>query len=334
MKKRNKSLQLIRIVAMMMIIFDHLIIYVDIPMKMAFIQLFNSGTIIFLFLSGLLFGKNNVDKWGGWFKNRLLRICVPMWIFVAFDIVLVHTIWGYFNAKYVFAYFLNIQGFTGGLVGASQLWFLTLIMICYLLTPLLQRIKSKLIKNRIVIILIGVLLVIVHIVLSYSTSLKMAGEHKLSWCFMAIAIYAIGYYFGDSIIVFLKKNIATVALSIVTVFAIVFAVLANKYFNGQIIYDQIIFWYCMLVVDLFIVIIVYRIGELFNKKKKTPILNHFDSISYEVYLVHVIVIEALTKQIMKYTGTIIYILLTLLISYLLALALHFICDKIYKIFKS
>ena len=40
------------------------------------------------------------------------------------------------------AYIFNLQGFEIYVHGAEHLWYLTIIMICYLITPLLNKYKN------------------------------------------------------------------------------------------------------------------------------------------------------------------------------------------------
>lgn len=64
--KRNISIQFIRIIAMLMIIFDHMLNSVSFPMRTAIVQVANSGVFIFLFISGFLFGNRHINHWLSW----------------------------------------------------------------------------------------------------------------------------------------------------------------------------------------------------------------------------------------------------------------------------
>lgn len=45
------------------------------------------------------------------------------------------------------AYIFDLQGFLIYVYGAEHLWYLTIIMICYLITPILNKNKSKMNKK-------------------------------------------------------------------------------------------------------------------------------------------------------------------------------------------
>lgn len=70
------SIQLIRVMAMLMIIFDHILCALPLQGLSGIIQVFNSGVFIFLFLSGILFGDKEVADWKKWFGKRFLRIFI------------------------------------------------------------------------------------------------------------------------------------------------------------------------------------------------------------------------------------------------------------------
>ena len=202
---RNFSLQLIRVIAMFMIISDHILLNIAFPLQTLVVQLANSGVFIFLLISGLLHGKKNVDDWKKWFIKRLIRICIPLWIFMLVDFLVEEMLWNIFDIKYVFIYALNLQGILGFTIGGMNLWFLTLIMICYLITPILQWIKNKNQKKGIGISILAFAIVI-QVLLAYVTDVGMVGGHTLSWCIIAVGIYVLGYFHGESFLYTLNRS--------------------------------------------------------------------------------------------------------------------------------
>lgn len=117
------SIQLIRIMAMFMIIFDHLFMGIDFPLKSLVVQISNSGTFIFLFISGFLYGKREINNWLEWYGKRILRICIPMWIFMFIDFIVEYFVWEKFEIKHVFIYMFNLQGILGVNITGASLWF-------------------------------------------------------------------------------------------------------------------------------------------------------------------------------------------------------------------
>ena len=330
--KRNVSVQLIRVIAMFMIIFDHLLAMIEFPMKSVALQIFNSGVLIFLLISGLLYGNKTVKNWKQWFMNRFFRICIPLWIFMIIDFIVEACIWNYFDIKLVFVYMFNLQGILGVSIAGKSLWFLTLIMICYTITPLLQWIKQKKcnMKLGIASIIIGIIL---QIFLAYTTDVGLVDGHTLSWCVIAVGMYVVGYFAGNLI---LNDNIGKnkiVVITALTVVASAIALLFKMRFDGKIIYDRIVIYYAMVVIDLWICIVLYKLGRYLCDGVIYKIINHLDAVSYEFYIVHGLIISAVTVNILQKYGVVCYVLSTLVLSWVAALILHWVCGLIYKIQK-
>lgn len=141
---RDRAIELVRVVAMFMIIFDHMIEPINLPLKSIFSQFFNSGIYIFIFLSGYLAGQKEICNWKKWYIKKIKRIMIPYWIVIAvcfaYETICLHN----FNWKLWLVMFCNLQGIFGTTYTTVPLWFVTLIMILYLLTPIYSKMK----KNR------------------------------------------------------------------------------------------------------------------------------------------------------------------------------------------
>lgn len=328
-KKRNQSIQLIRIIAMFMIIFDHILCKISFPMQSIVVQIMNSGVFIFLLISGYLYGNKKIGNWKKWFLTRLSRICIPMWIFMTIDFAIEAILWEAFDIKYVIIYAFNMQGILGVNKTGANLWFLTLIMICYLLTPILQWLKNKKL-GRIVGILTIALTIILQIVLSYITNIGMVAGHTLSWCVIAVAIYILGYFAGNII---LSEKISIRKIVILTIFTFISSVVVlifNMEFDGKVIYDKIVSVYGMVILDLWISIVVYKIGAHIKGNVLMKLLNHLDLISYEIYVVHLMIILTITAEIFLKISVLMYILSSFVLSWFAALILHKASERIYS----
>ena len=332
LEKKDKSIQLIRVVAMMLIIFDHLVSYTEMPMKEVIVQVTNSGVLIFLFISGYLYGNKHINNWKNWFIGRIKKICIPMWIFMVFDFFVEYYKFGFFEIKNIFVYIFNLQGFLGGNIGCHQLWFLSLLMVCYLITPLLQHIKQKEISHKIfgILLIVGIVL---QLILAYTVNIGMVVGHTLSWCMLAMGCYMIGYFAGNSICNN-KIGIRGIGiLTVATILTLIIVLICRRYFDGKIIYDRIIIYYGVIIVDWWLVTILYKMGKYLNNGFLTKIIEHIALISYEVYIVHGLIIIAVSYQWIASIGIIPYIVGTILLSYISAWILRGICSLIYKVTK-
>lgn len=325
--KKNFSIQLIRVVAMFMIIFDHILSKISFPMQAMVVQVANSGVFIFLLISGFLYGNKQIDNWKNWFKKRLFRICIPLWLFMVIDFIVEAILWNNFDIKYVFIYAFNLQGMLGVNVGGTNLWFLTLIMICYLITPLLQWIRQKALGRNIGIMVL-LAAIFAQVVLAYATDIGMVAGHTLSWCVIAIGMYVAGYFIGNKI---LSDDMGMARLIIITILAVIssgIVLFFNRKFDGQIIYDRIVIYYGMVVIDLWISTVLYKLGHYVKDGVISKLINHLDAISYEFYIVHGLIIAALTVNILNEFDSVVYILTTLVLSWIVAVVFHWIIGRI------
>ena len=132
-------------------------------------------------------------------RNLSIQLIRIMWLLMIVDFIVEGILWHIFDVKYVFIYALNLQGILGTNYTGAALWFLTLLMLCYLLTPLLQWIKQKNIGRNVgIAVLVGS--VLIQIILSYATDIGMVAGHTLSWCILAVGMYVAGYFVGNWIL--------------------------------------------------------------------------------------------------------------------------------------
>ena len=106
--------------------------------------IFNVGVQIFLAISGWLYGNKDVVNWQSWYKDKLRKLYLPYVIYIVF-IFLVYRLFNVdiFLFKNLIIYLLDLQWIFGGVDGISHFWFMTAIALCYISTPLLQKIKEK-----------------------------------------------------------------------------------------------------------------------------------------------------------------------------------------------
>lgn len=325
-KQHNKdlSIQVIRVVAMLMIAFDHILCNISFPLQAVIVQVFNSGVFIFLFISGLLFGDKKVTNWKLWYISRLKRIIIPLWIFAAVDLIIEQILWNNFKIENVFIFTFNLQGIFLSTTGAINLWFVTLILICYLLNPILQYIKKR---QKIIKFLIPIV-VLLQIVMAYVTDIGLVNAHNISWCLLALIVYTLGYLIGLSNI----KNIITIRnMMIFTVIAAIasfIVVIARTRIDGTILYDRLIMPYGMLTIDIVIISVLYTLTRNIKNYLFGNIVDFFDNISYEFYLVHGLIMTSLTNKWLEMHGVVIYVFGTIVISIISALVLKIIVNLI------
>lgn len=148
---RELELDFIRVISMFMIIICH----ISAEAGMRWGEYFNVGVMIFMLMSGYLSYRK--DYGGKWIKDRLKRILPEYFIFVSiYLLVTVLILHARYTAKQILVNLFVLQGlFTErGLPNILHLWFVTYILICYLLTPFAVKKMSRMDWKKLVLVAI------------------------------------------------------------------------------------------------------------------------------------------------------------------------------------
>ena len=155
--KKLPYVSIARVFSMLMILGCHIIkYYTFIPGHDFLGQVLNVGVEVFLVISGYLYGAKRIDKAGRWLFARARRVWLPVLLFVVVDLACLSLI-SHISAPAatVAVYACNLQGLSfiwykfasilsiDNVQNITHLWFTTVIMLCYILVPLCQRIKGK-----------------------------------------------------------------------------------------------------------------------------------------------------------------------------------------------
>lgn len=138
MAKRDSAYDYIRTIAMLAIVLCHF--FQTLGNYAAFSWL-NIGVQIFFILSAKLLSQKEVASYAettAFYKTRLLRIFLPIWIYLL-CLVPVLFIVGRGPKLYAIAlYLVGMAGFApSGILGLGHLWYVTVLLILYLLVPVL-----------------------------------------------------------------------------------------------------------------------------------------------------------------------------------------------------
>jgi peptidoglycan/LPS O-acetylase OafA/YrhL len=288
--KKNNSIQIARIVAMIFIVLCHIVkYYTFIPGSQWLNVVLNVGVYMFLIISGYLYGQKNVDNFRIWIGKRIQRIYIPVLVTV-FPVLIVY----YFkNIKFSVitgvSYLFNLQGllflnwsffskFIKEIESLGHLWFTTIIMFCYLFVPLLQRIKSKKIKSN---------NVLYSLILMCIISCFLSAFANFSIGYFVTFIF--GYYFGSYNII---ENISKIKYIILTAITMVFQVerlLFMRFFDGTKYYSSFT-GLSHMILGIWLVLSIFAFNRLmpvfFEKLCRLKVINHFDKMSYYIYIAH------------------------------------------------
>lgn len=327
------SLKMTRIVATLMIFMCHTVFLFGKTISLS-AQFFNIGVSVFLFISAYLFTlrKNAITNIFEWYKKRFLRLCVPYYwliLFICLSCLITHVKIQILN---VFESVLFLQGLTENyLPGGGHLWYLTAMLLSYLITPMLTKLKNSKFIFKFVFFICGFIL---YVLITIFT------REIFSTIFIKVLEYSI--YF--MIIPLLNKyfnKINEKKLVVISAFCLVIFCFLKLLFNF--IWDNTRFYtfYLVPITGIFIGVsifyfvfyltkVVYCFADNSNVIKK--IVNHFDSISFEFYLVHYFFITFSINLVFNINPILNFILI-LLMSYCASNILHLISNETYKVVK-
>ena len=306
---QSNARSIIRVMAMILIVSCHITQGYD--QQIAFIL--NVGVQIFFLISGFLYGKVEISSAMDFYKKRVVKIYIPF-IVVVLLFASLYAIFGVEQVswKQLIPYVFNLQAFAKAIEGFNHMWFLTVIMICYLVTP----IAKYLLKNK---LYLFVSLLVIASVVEFVFVQKM----------YSIAAWIVLYLFGMCMGCFDTKKvnaITTVASGVILAILMVFFQLSRLTDPMWAYYS--VWLHCVLAIFLF--------GVLYAILTKIDIklpkcLRFVNNISYEVYLVHHILILGPLSLLFLTPSKTINIVLILIITFVLSFALNQLMNLIKRI---
>ena len=310
--KKDNTIQITRVLAMLFIIICHLFQELNNNYFSNLAQFFNVGVFIFIFLSGFLYGNKKIDNSIKWIIKRYKRINIPI-IITILILIVINKLDLVVSVKTMAIYLSCTQYFLGSVKGAAHLWFISIIMICYLFTPLLSCIKKNKLKYLIIVLLF------LGCFFSYVNS-------KLGMIFFYLDTYLIGYF-----IKYKKINFKIYIPVICLIFSIIARILGHHFLDNTILYSCIIFS----ISEILFSISFYFILSIFLEKKQNKnnsLIDYFDNLSYYIYITHYTFFVGPLRTMNLFNSVTINILITLLCSYISAVILSVLDKRIIKFF--
>ena len=339
---KRYELSLVRFCSTLMIIFCHTFEHIGYTLgvseKLGIIGNFLAvGVQIFLLLSGFLYGlKQNLyrDKAvGHWIGRNFLKILNKYYIYVFIVIFPIHF-FVYYKKVSVFTmlyYAFKVLTTSDTIWGVHHLWFIPYILACYLITPVLYKIKLLSVKyNHIFSACFGVMILIELADIAFDSYFIAA------W----INCYVFGF-FAPAMINKLKessKKIITAVL-ICSFLPTVIAWYHVRYFIQPNCSESILNYVCDYVINylrsidaLILFMIIFLIGRAAFKGigRHVRWLDLADKYAYNVYIVHMIYIKGVLSLLALTTSYLFNIFIMLIATAASAVILEYASIKLTK----
>lgn len=170
-------------------------------------------------------------------------------------------------------YIFDLQGFLGYLYGAEHLWFLSVLALCYLITPILDYLRTH--SSAKVNVILFLLMVCFQVFSTYCIAKQMGNF------LFYINLYIVAYIMGANKYE-CKTGIHFSLAVLMIIIGAIFRLIGKIIIDGTITYD-------VMVVDVTQSMIAFGLLFIFQflfDHKVNRIVKWFDKISFEVYLVH------------------------------------------------
>ena len=274
---------------------------------------------VFFSLSAILFGEkmsktNDTIKLIPFMRQRLYKLAASLWPMLAVALIIFYVIKEPFSAEAALMNFCFMGWFTK-LPGLGHLWFVTMIVLCYILFVVLANLR----KNISVYWIWPAM--IITIICSYVVSLyKMPG-----YLFLILFYCSILFIYGAYILKW-AESVSYWILTSLTWF--INGITIMLFYMGQLQNGRLETYYITAMCGILILLWLYR---LFHIYRPGPFIVFFSGISYQLYLVHHPFCFG-KFSIFRLTGEYWYIgiLLIFILSILLALLLKRIADSLYR----
>ena len=323
-QSEQRTISIIRNISMFLIILCHYVSWF--PSISWTGQFFNVGVPLFFIISGFLYGTKKILSKRDFFIGRLKKIIIPLYVYYLLMsiILLVFDQGGNYEYLQIIKVILCLQGFCGGNIGniiSSHLWFISYILLCYILTPFLQKFKNRYSICKIIITYLMCMLLINIIILLINK------PNFLVW-FIGVLSYILSYYIGGKVhkikynsTINLYMIIGTIFLLTIRIFAKLFldieGVLGNVYSNCIAIDLHCITAFFIFLLLMSICIQYFAKNDLFN-----IFMSKISKYSYDIYIVHYMFITGVLSIKDKLGNIIIESFVFFIATFLSAILLH------------
>ncbi len=297
--KKKIELDVVRAVSCIMILVYHISGYINGYINHGIMSWTNIGVQVFFFLSGILAAYND-DYTSGWIKKKLSRILIPYWIYLIIILPIIALIdAGKISVFKVTLAFTGLMGFfwNNRIEPIGVLWFVSYILLCYVLTPFFNVIYKNVADKKLGEIYLSYIS-ITFIMQIVTIPLALLIQFKSAW----IACYLLGFFIQKRSLVYVTKerkkeqDITKSIIYIIACIGIVYRIFSNRYLDNSLVGVKdsinalaIQYFTCMQGAALFYIIveICKKLKLNLNEKQlcNNKIVDFICKYSYTIYIV-------------------------------------------------
>ena len=184
-KARYHNLSLYRLIASIAIIIYH-IFYLIVPKNIPYEMLLSSGVQGLTLLSGMLYATKQIKDNKSFYKNNAFKILIPAGIAILMMVVwnLIAWLIAPFRFDGFLSTFYSLRAYNQTLqIQIGNFWYVPMILVCYFLTPFLQKARNT--KG----ICFSKILIITAILIELFVTIKFYAPNM-------IIAYVVGYLIG------------------------------------------------------------------------------------------------------------------------------------------
>lgn len=288
--EKEKSFDCIRVLAMASIILCH---FFQIIGSYGISSWLNTGVQVFFILSARLICTKKFDDKEDifrFFKTRVLRIFVPLWIYFACIIPVLYVAGRGPQVSTVIMYFTGLMGFARfGVLGLGHLWYVTVLLMCYLLVPVLYKVAVYCEKTD------GIKAIALKALVP-SAAILVFLFTKYNYYGVDIACFSAAYFMFYKILSNENRSkgilLKVLPVTLIPVCAkIILDASTDRKENAF--YSGVFETTVKAVLAVFLFFLLYNIFNFIKCKKIYKPIGFLSKISYEIYIVHQFILLAL-----------------------------------------
>ena len=266
------AIDIIRITATILIFLCHACVESGSAIGGMFGQFFNVGVPIFFLISGYLHSQKPISNIVKWYVRKFKRVCIPLYIFLSILFILYVIAKLPIHVSVWLQTIVPICGLTQNYIsGCGHLWFLTHLLICYLITPFLQK-KCILQRAHIAFMLFT----------WFAVCSLLAYIVPPIWCTLlnSLFTYALGYYVLPHL---LCKVLHFASLCGCALFACTFRLVSHHFFDGTPFYDSVATQLSSLLLAFSAVLFIFKTASILAAKLNHTMGTHISALSKQTY---------------------------------------------------